>query len=104
MEKDWGAWTIYGGGGRWFVNDPGQRDWWFSGVLLQRQITPVLYLGSEVFHKTRQAVDDPESTGFNVGGGYTLVGPWQVLFSAGRNITNVENNRFSYYLALFRTF
>ena len=49
-------------------------------------------------------IDNPESTGFSVGGGYTLGGPWQVLFSAGRNITNVDGNRFSYYLALFRNF
>jgi hypothetical protein len=100
MEKYWGPWTVYGGGGRWFVNDPGQRDWWFTGILIQRQITPSLYLGGEVFHET----DDPDSTGFNMGGGYKLGGPWQVLFSAGRNITNVSDNRFSCYLGLFRTF
>jgi len=38
LEKDWGPWTVYGGGGRWFMNDPGQRDWWFTGTVVQRQI------------------------------------------------------------------
>lgn len=104
LEKDWGPWTVYGGGGRWFMHDPGKRDWWYSGVLLQRQITPALYLGGELFHETAQTVDGRPSTGFNVGGGYAIEGPWQVLFSAGRNITDVADNRFSYYLALYRTF
>ena len=104
LEKDWGPWTIYGGGGRWFLNDPGQRNSWFTGILVQRQITSGLYLGGEVFHQTPQAVDGSASTGFNLGGGCSLGGPWQVLFSAGRNITNVVDNRFSFYLALYRTF
>lgn len=104
LEKDWGPWTVYGGGGRWFMHDRGQRDWWFTGVLVQRRITPALYLGGEMFHKTAQTRGGSASTGFNVGGGYTLGGPWQLLFSAGRNVTRVADNRFSYYLALYRTF
>lgn len=104
LEKDWGPWTVYGGGGRWFMNDPGQRDWWFTGVVVQRQVTRALYLGGEVFHKTAQTVGGSESTGYNLGGGYHLGGPWQLLFSAGRNLTQVDDNRFSYYVALYRTF
>jgi len=104
IEKDWGPWTVYGGGGHWFMNDPGQRDSWFTGLLVQRQLSPDLYLGGEVFHQTAQIVDGSATTGFNLGGGYVIGGPWQVLFSAGRNITNVADNRFSYYLALYRTF
>lgn len=104
IEKDWGPWMVYGGGGRWFMHDPGQRDWWYAGVLVQRQLGPDLYLGGEVFHKTAQAVGGRAATGFNLGGGYTLSGPWQVLFSFGRNLTNTDDNRFAYYLALYRSF
>ena len=104
LEKDWGPWTVYGGGGRWFMNDPGQRDWWFTGVLVQRQISKALYLGGEVFHSTAQQLDGPAFTGFNVGGGYAIGGDWQVLFSAGRNLSDVADNRFSYYLSLYRAF
>ncbi|MEJ2686913.1 MAG: hypothetical protein P8124_06835, partial [Gammaproteobacteria bacterium] len=104
LEKDWGPWTVYGGGGRWFMHEPGQHDWWFSGVVVQRQVKRNLYLGGEVFHETPQTVGGSGSTAFNLGGGYTISGPWQILFSAGRNLTNVSKNRFSYYLALYRTF
>ncbi len=104
LEKDVGPWTVYGGGGRWFEHDSGTRDWWFSGVLVQRQLTPDLYLGAELYHKTARTLGGASATGFNVGGGYTINGPWQVLFSAGRNLTDVRDNRASYYLALYRTF
>jgi len=104
LEKDWDPWTLYGGGGRWFMHDPGQRDWWFTGVLLQRQISKALYLGGEVFHSTAQETDGSRSTGFNVGGGYAIGSHWQVLFSTGRDLGNTADNRFSYYLSLYRAF
>lgn len=104
LEKDWDSWTVYGGGGRWFMRDPAQRDWWFSGVVVQHQISPDLYLGAELFHSSAQIAGGPEATGFNLGGGYSLSGLWQVLFSAGRNLNDVADNRFSYYLALYRAF
>ncbi len=103
LEKDWGPWTVYGGGGRWFMHDRGERNSWFTGTLVQRQISRALYLGGEVFHQTAQTIGGTSSTGFNVGGGYTLGGSWQVLFSGGRNLTELADNRFSYYLALYRT-
>lgn len=104
LQKDWGPWTAYGGGRRWFGGDPGQRDHWFSGVLVQRRFGPRLYFGGELLHSGAPTVGGSVSTGFNVGGGYTLSGPYQVLFSAGRNLTDVADNRFSFYLALYRTF
>ncbi len=104
IEKNWGPWTVYGGGGRWFKPNPGQHNYWFSGVVVQRHFNSKLYLGSEVFHETPRVKNGPSATGFNIGGGYTFDSPWQVLFSAGRNITDISDNRFSYYLALYRTF
>lgn len=104
LQKDVGPWTVYGGGGRWFGGGPGKRDWTFTGMLVQRQLTPSLYLGGELFHQTAQTPGGSASTGFNIGGGYTLGGRYQLLFSAGRNLTDVADNRFSFYLALYRTF
>lgn len=104
LEKDWGPWTVYGGGGRWFETEAGRRDWWYGGALVQRQITPDLYLGAEVFHSTAQAVDGRGATAVNIGGGYALGGAWQLLVSAGRNLTDVADNHFTSYIALYRTF
>lgn len=104
LQKDAGPWTTYGGGGYWINPGDGDRNWWFTGIVLQRQLSSRLYLGAELFHQTADAVDASPSTGFNVGGGLTIKKPYQILFSAGRNIQNYDANRFSFYTAFYRTF
>ncbi len=103
LQKDWGPWTSYGGGGYWINPGYGNQNWWFSGVLLQRQLSPTLYLGGEVFHTTPDTVNGRSATAFSVGGSYAIVDYYQILFSAGRNVTDVNANRFSYYLGLYRS-
>ena len=39
IQKDFGKWTTYGGGGYWINPGTGNRDYWFTGLLLQRQVT-----------------------------------------------------------------
>lgn len=99
-----GPWTAYGGGGYWINPGEGNRNWWFTGTVLQRQINKKLYLGTEFYHQTPDTASGSSSTGFNIGGGLTVAGPYQILFSAGRNIENTSDNRFSFYIALYRTF
>ena len=50
IQKDFGKWLTYGGGGYWINPGPGNRDFWYTGWLLQRQVTDKLALGAEVFH------------------------------------------------------
>ncbi|MGA7799378.1 MAG: hypothetical protein WCC36_01075 [Gammaproteobacteria bacterium] len=73
-------------------------SWWSSGVVVQLQVRANFYLGGDLFHEAVQTV------GGSSGGSYAVSGPWKGLLSTGRNVTNVGNNRFSYYLALYRTF
>lgn len=103
LEKDVGPWTSYGGGGYWINPGDGNKDWWFTGILLQRQFTDRLYLGGEVFHQTADVVGGSAITAFNIGGGLTVSAPYQILFSAGRNIDQADENLFSFYAALYRT-
>ena len=103
LQKDWGPWSSYGGGGYWINPGTNNRNWWFTGAVLQRQVSDTFYLGGELFHSTAQNVDGMGETGFNLGGGVGVGGPYQLLFSAGRNLSNLDANRFSYYLALYRT-
>ena len=104
LGKEMGPWTTYGGGGYWINPGDGNRDWWFMGWLLQRQISGWLFLGGEVFHQTPDAEDASAGTGINVGGGLNVTGPYQFLFSAGRNIQDPDANQLSFYAALYRTF
>ena len=93
-----------GGGGYWVNPGAGNRNWWFSGILLQHQVSRALYLGGEIYHSTPQTVGGSADTAFSFGGGYSLGAPYQVLFSLGRNLNHVNDNRLSWYLALYRTF
>ena len=83
-QKDFGKWTTYGGGGYWINPGPGNRDYWYVGWLLQRQVTDKLAIGTEVFHTTSNMVGHDGVTGFNVGGQYDITEHYHLLFSAGR--------------------
>jgi Putative MetA-pathway of phenol degradation len=104
LQKGFGQWTTYGGGGYWINQGSGNKNYWFSGILLQYSFSDAFYLGGEIFYQTADTVDGGSSSGFNVGGGVYLVGPFQLLFSAGRGLTNASINRFSYYIALYGAF
>jgi hypothetical protein len=105
LQKSFGDWTTYGGGGYWINPGSGNKDYLFAGGLLQRQVTEKLALGAEVFHQTADTDGGRDSSGFNIGGVYDLTGDDHLLLSLGRGIQNASaTNRFSYYLAYQRTF
>lgn len=105
MQKDFGAWSSYWGGGYWINPGAGNRNYWFAGWLLQRQVTHDLALAAEIFHQTADGVGGPDTTAFNIGGAYDFNAHEHLLFSAGRALRNVTaTNQFSYYLGLQLTF
>jgi hypothetical protein len=101
LQKDWGDWTSYGGGGYWFNPGAGNQNYWFVGWLLQNQVTKQLALGAEVFHQTADTIGGKDTTSFNVGGIYDFNENYHLLFSGGRGLQNPAlTNQFSYYLAI----
>ena len=101
MQKDFGRWTTYGGGGYWINPGPGNRNYWFAGWLLQRQVTDRLALGAELFHQTADTLAGHDTTGFNAGGQYDFSDHYHLLFSAGKGLQNAaDSNRASYYLGI----
>ena len=104
LQKDFGKWTTYGGGGYWINPGSGNKDYWFSGMLLQYSFSDAFYLGGEIFYQTADTVDDGDSSGFNVGGSIPLPGSLQLLYSAGRGLTNTSSNKFSYYVGIYLAF
>jgi hypothetical protein len=53
LQKEFGKWTVYGGGG--FFLNPGadNRNYWFSGIVVERKISDELTLGVECFIRPR---------------------------------------------------
>jgi len=102
LQKGWGPWTTYGGGGYWFTSGEGNRDWWYLGWLLQREITKKLTLGAEVYYKTSSKADLDESKGYTVGAIINFTEHHHLLLSAGQDIYGP--NYCNFYIAYQFTF
>ena len=115
VQKDFGEWTTYGGGGYWINPGPGNRNYWYTGWALLRKVTDFTAarrrnLPPDEFHNRcpgnrRFPLGTKDATGFNLGGTYDFDKTYHLLFSAGTGLENREiSNEFSFYLALQVTF
>jgi Domain of Unknown Function (DUF1259) len=99
LQKKWGDWQSYGGGGYWINHVTGAKNHWFFGWQVQDDISEHLTLGGEIFHSTEQAPGEGSSTGFNLGEIYSFDKQNHLLFSAGKGLTNISmTNEFSSYV------
>jgi hypothetical protein len=55
-EKDFGAWSTFGGGGVDINPGPGARNFTLTGWAVTRQVTRTLNLGVEVWHETPERI------------------------------------------------
>ena len=97
FQKSWGPWTSYGGGGYWINPGSENKDYWFAGWEVQRELSKSVTLGGEVFYNTPTEKGEGDRTGSNVGTIFNLTDEHHLLFSAGRDIHG--QNRFSTYIA-----
>jgi hypothetical protein len=104
LQKSWGSWTAYGGGG-YGINSlsQGSRNWQFVGAVLQKQVLSNVALGAEIYHQSDSQTDFPNSgTAFNVGLVIDLSEQHHLLFSVGRSIDGPVD--FQCYVAYQFTF
>ncbi|MEP6667838.1 MAG: hypothetical protein ABJF10_01715 [Chthoniobacter sp.] len=97
MQKKFGDWTTYGGGGYWINPGEGNRDYWFAGWEVQRKITTSFTAGMEIQFRTPDSVDSHCSTALNAGGIWDLSDTYHILFSAGHTVQG--QSEFQGYLA-----
>jgi hypothetical protein len=97
LQKSWGAWTSYAGGGCWINPGSGKKNWTYAGWLLQRDLSASLTLGGELFHRTPDAAGGKSGTGFTAGGQFNFTAERHLLFSAGRDLSGPD--RLTAYLA-----
>lgn len=101
MQKSRGPWTSYWGGGVVLNSAPGQRNYPFGGWLVQRDLSPWLTLGAEVFAQGADTVDGRGFTAVNLGGYYNFTPDFSLLFSGGRSVRGERHTL--WYLALYWT-
>ena len=102
LQKSFGNWSSYGGGGYWHNPGPGNRDYWFTGIQSQTQATKQLSLGAELFHTTASTIQGSAQTGFNFGAFYDFDDGHHLLFSVGKGFQ--KQNLGTAYLAFQWTF
>ncbi|MDR3689696.1 MAG: hypothetical protein P4L46_09990 [Fimbriimonas sp.] len=91
LQKSYGNWTAYGGGGYWNNPGPGNLNYWFTGLTLQCQATKNLMIGGEFFHTTQQVVGESSITAFNIGGVYDFDEGHHLMMSIGTGLRGNDN-------------
>lgn len=105
VQKGFGKWTTFAGIEYWINPGAGNRDYWYFGWSVQRQVTGNLAVGAEIFNQTSSATGVKDQTGFDLGIIYDLSEHYHLLVSAGQGVQNRSStNQFSYYAALQFTF
>ncbi len=101
LQKSFGTWTTYGGGGYVINPAPGMRDYWFAGWLLQKDLSNKLTLGGELFAQGPDTVNAHYTVIANAGGFWNFTPDFSLLFSAGHSVAGEEHT--VAYLSLYWT-
>jgi hypothetical protein len=101
VQKSWGPWTSYGGGGYWINPGPGNTGFWMFGWEVQRDLSEKVTVGAELIRNTPDSVGSTGETAFNLGTLITIGDGKIIMFSAGRDIHG--ENTFFAYVALYWT-
>ena len=101
LQKSWGPWTTYGGGGEVLNSAPGQRDHPYGGWLVQRDFGPHLTLGGELWAQGQDTDSDRGYAALNFGGSCNVNEHFSLLFSAGHSVAG--DDHMLWYFALYWT-
>jgi len=104
IQKSWGPWTSYGGGGVTINSAPGMRNSSFAGWLVQRELGPRLVLGGELFYQGAVDATSQAYTLLNIGGytrQITICGGCSLLFRLGASVAGEVHH--GAYLGLYWT-
>ncbi len=104
LEEDFGKWTVYGGAGYWLNFGTGNKNFYFSGILIQYNFTNESFLGMEFFHHTPSTVSGRDRTGLHLGGGVPVYKNLQLIGSCDTGIDITKYRHFSYYIGLHYIF
>jgi len=99
-QKDFGRWSVFGGGGYAINPGAGNRDYATGGVALARTFGDRLLLGVEVDRQGADTVDGRASTSLGIGAIYDLPGPLRLLASGGPTYDDGGGHGFHSFVAL----
>jgi hypothetical protein len=105
VQKDWGRWSAFGGGGCQISTAGRSHDFCIYGGTLTRQVSSKLQLGVEIFHQTADRAGNLATTSLGIGTKYDLNDNIHLLGYAAKGIQNARTtNQYSWYAAVLFTF
>jgi len=96
LQKSWGRWTTYGGGGYALNAGAGSTNFFYGGGLLERDLSDDVSVGAEIYAQGPQFVSDKSATFYNVGSYIALTKSVGLLFSIGHSIAG-DNESIGYF-------
>jgi hypothetical protein len=82
-QKDFGPWSVFGGGGYQINPGAGQDSFWQGGLALSRALGKRASLGGEVYVQGRDGAAGGGFTAANLAATWRLTPHWSLLGSAG---------------------
>jgi hypothetical protein len=99
-QKDFGPWSVFGGGGYQINPGADQRNFWQGGGAISRSLGERLTLGAELFGQTRDTNAGGAYTTLNLAATYRLTQHWSLLGSAGPAWAQARANGYLFYGSL----
>jgi opacity protein-like surface antigen len=105
LEKDWGQWSAFGGGGCELNRGGNDQNFCQVGAVIARQVVSNLQLGLEIFHQMPDTLDGEATTSVGAGARYDVTDNVHLLGYLARNIQNAdETERYNWYASILFTF
>jgi hypothetical protein len=105
LEKDWGAWSAFGGGGCELNRGGDSQNFCEAGLVIANQVRSDLQLGVEIFDQTADTIGGQDTASIGTGVRYDLNDHFHVLGYVGRGIENADaTDRLNWYTSVLFTF
>ena len=104
VQKDFGKWSSFAGGGYDINPGPGRRNFTLLGWAVTRTVGERLNLGVEVYHQTPSVIGGRPGTNLSLGAIYQLTKHIAFLASGGPALEHSrENGSSAFYVSLLLT-
>lgn len=90
IQKDFGKFSTYGGGGLWINPGGNNKNWLFAGYQGQYNFSETLTLGGELYFKSADAEGADSDFSIKLGGYININEGNHILFSIGHSLKNKD--------------
>jgi len=99
-EKDFGPWSVFGGGGYQINPPPDGRNFWQWGMAVSHSLGERASLGAELWRQTDDAPTGGAFTAVNLGATWKLTKYWSLIGSTGPTWEDAGRHGSDFYAAL----